>query len=72
MRRVGRGRRKPASSKLQGRQAEQRQNHRTGRLYSPEALRLQLMGVRAGYPDLLLDVWTPGEPSVARSEGWLE
>lgn len=29
---------------------------RNGRLYSPEALRLQLMGVRAGYPDLLLDV----------------
>lgn len=22
-------------------------------------------------PDLLLDVWTAGEPSVARSEGWL-
>jgi hypothetical protein len=29
---------------------------RDGRLYSPEALRLQLLGVRRGYPDLLLDV----------------
>ena len=39
-----------------GGKREQRQNRRTGRLYSPEALRLQLMGVRRGYPDLLLDM----------------
>ncbi|KQQ99912.1 VRR-NUC domain-containing protein [Deinococcus sp. Leaf326] len=39
-----------------GGKRDQRQNRKTGRLYSPEALRLQLMGVRAEYPDLLLDV----------------
>ncbi|KQR37753.1 VRR-NUC domain-containing protein [Deinococcus sp. Leaf326] len=36
--------------------ARAKRTGRDGRLYSPEALRLQLMGVRAGYPDLLLDV----------------